>query len=40
MKRERGEEKTHLRRGIGGRWKGGGVGRAKEIKMSKRWVGG
>lgn len=26
------EEKTHLRRGTGGRWRGGGVGRAKEIK--------
>lgn len=26
------EEKTHLRRETGGRWRGGGVGRAKEMK--------
>lgn len=39
MERERGEERTHLRRGMGGRWRGGGVGRAKEIKNEEE-VGG
>ncbi len=37
MERERGEKKTHLCRGIVGRWRGGKWDGQRRKKMNKRW---